>query len=125
LVQLEINTLTDIFNFDISYINTPINMFFRNNQYNFVDSLITEEDHELLKKYVENKDLAKLKTLCVNHWKKSEYFRKFCIDLLNNYVLAVGDQLIENAFVKCGHLPNEKKYLEYSNLNVRTLEKYC
>jgi hypothetical protein len=72
----------------------------------------------------DTKNLDKVNRFCINHLKKSKYYREIAIEILNNYTLVYQDVLFiqENAFVVYGHLPNVKKYLEISNLKLRTCE---
>jgi hypothetical protein len=53
----------------------------------------------------DTKNLDKVIRFCINHLKKSKYYREIAIEILNNYTLTYEDILFlqKNAFVKCGH----------------------
>jgi NADH:ubiquinone oxidoreductase subunit C len=130
LAELELKALQEIISYNIHYLEIISGSLNIDNQYGFKQGLLSDNDHDLLRKYVAHKDVAQVENFCINQLRKSEQFRKWILKELNSYKYSEFPEedlviLTENAFVACGHLPNVQKYLEYSKLKLNTLDDFC
>jgi hypothetical protein len=87
LVKLEINAISAIVDFDEVYVNSLFQFSVIQNLFNLGDPLLTKEDLNQLIEYLglrDTKNIDKIKNLCLNRLKKSNYYTRFAIFYLND-----------------------------------------
>jgi hypothetical protein len=123
---MEIEALQEIISYNDTYFNVILNFIRRDNKYGYKDQLLSEDDLNDLENYIDKKKFVEIENFLYKSLKESEDFRKWAIDVLNNYFIIWDEEelvLQRNPFLERRNLPDIKKYLSISNLKVRTLNK--